>query len=720
MRPILLPPSLAVLPRAVMRALMLLSCTVIAVALPQAKAAASTYDVVVYGGTSAGIAAAVQVRRMGGTVVVIEPSRRIGGLTTGGLGATDIGNKAAIGGIAHEFYRRIRQHYDNPASWRQQEREQFFASGHSRSSAQETAMWNFEPHVALAIMQAWVREHEIPVVYHQRLDRGGQSQPGQPSRGVQLDGPRIVAITMESGDVYRGRMFLDATYEGDLLAAAGVDYTIGRESNDRYKETLSGVQTRYAKYHQLLPGVDPYVIAGDAKSGLLPGIDRDGPGTEGSGDARVQAYCFRMCLTDDPENRIPFFKPDHYDAAQYELMLRNFEAGERGMPWINSGMPNRKTDTNNRTGFSTDFIGQNYDYPEASYEERDQIVAAHRLYQQGLMWTLANHSRVPDHIRNEVARWGTCRDEFEREDGWQQQLYIREARRMIGESVMTQHHCQGREVAEQPIALAAYTMDSHHVQRYLTDDGYVLNEGDVQVGGFSPYPIDYGSLTPKQDQCNNLLVPVCLSASHMAFGSIRMEPVFMVLGQSSATAAMQAIESNVAVQQIDYAKLRERLLKDQQVLEWTGPVRSSAVSVDPSTLKGIVVDDSEAKKTGFVGTSHMVGPHIAAGYAHDGNSDKGHQSARFEVTIEKAGRYEVRIAYTANPNRATNVPVKVKHAGGESTVSLNQRKRPSDGAFSSIGKFDFTVGTAEIEISNLDTDGHVIADAVQLLPVGKD
>ncbi|MFG0261127.1 MAG: FAD-dependent oxidoreductase, partial [Novipirellula sp. JB048] len=555
--------------------------------------------------------------------------------------------------------------------------------------------------------------------YEQRLDRGGQSQPGNTSRGVQLEGNRIVAITMESGQLYRGRMFLDATYEGDLFAAAGVDYIVGRESNDQYGETLSGVQTRYAKYHQLLPGVDPYVVPGDKSSGLLPGIDRDGPGAEGSGDARVQAYCFRMCLTDDPENRIPFFKPDGYDATQYELMLRNFEAGERGMPWINSGMPNRKTDTNNRTGFSTDFIGQNYDYPEASYEEREQIVAAHRLYQQGLMWTLANHPRVPDAIRNEVARWGTCRDEFEREDGWQQQLYIREARRMIGEMVMTQHHCQGRQVAERPIGLAAYTMDSHHVQRYLTDDGFVLNEGDVQVGGFSPYPIDYAALTPKQDQCENLLVPVSLSASHMAFGSIRMEPVFMVLGQSSATAAMQAIEADVAVQQIDYAKLRERLLEDEQVLEWTGPVRRSATSIDPSSLKGIVVDDSDAKKIGFAATSHLVGPHIAAGYAHDENTDKGQQSIRFEVPIEHPGRYEVRIAYTTNPNRATNVPVTVNHANGETTVALNQRERPSDGAFEAIGQFDFAAGTTTIVISNRDTDGHVIADAVQLLPIGE-
>ncbi len=520
------------------------------------------YDVVIYGGTSAGIAAAVQVKRMGGTVIVIEPSHRVGGLTTGGLGQTDIGNKAAIGGVAREFYQRVRKYYDDPRHWRWQSREEYQSSGQSRTAKKESAMWTFEPSAALAIMQDFIREHEIPVVYGERLDRS--------ARGVAKRGATITAIRMEGGKIYRGRVFIDATYEGDLMATAGVSYVVGRESNATYGETLNGVQTRQAKYHQFMPGVDPYVRPGDPSSGLLPGIDPSGPGEEGSGDRRVQAYCFRMCLTDHPENRIPFAKPADYDPLMYELLLRNFEAGERGMPWINSAMPNRKTDTNNRTGFSTDFIGQNYDYPEASYAEREKIIARHRSYQQGLMWTLANHPRVPEAIRREVSRWGTCRDEFERADGWQQQLYIRESRRMVGAYVMTQHNCQGRVTAEQPVGLAAYTMDSHNVQRYVDKDGHVRNEGDVEVGGFPPYGIDYRALVPKEEECGNLLVPVCLSASHIAFGSIRMEPVFMVLGQSAATAAMQAVRSESTVQRIDYAVLRRRLLADRQVLEWGG------------------------------------------------------------------------------------------------------------------------------------------------------
>lgn len=541
-----------------------------------ANSAEEVYDIVVYGGTSAGVVAALQSRRMGRTVMLIEPSHRLGGLSSGGLGQTDIGNKAAIGGLARDFYRRIRQHYSNPTAWKWQRRDQYTDGGQTQTISAEDAMWTFEPSVALEVFNVWVREHQIEVVYGERLDRtSGVSA----TRSIPW---RILSVRMESGRTFRGKMFIDATYEGDLMAAANVSYTVGREANSVYGETLNGVQTRNARYHQFVPGVDPYVEQGNPDSGLLPFLDRAGPGEEGVGDRRVQAYCYRMCLTDHPENRIPFHKPDGYDSRWYELLLRNFEAGEAGMPWINSAMPNRKTDTNNRTGFSTDFIGQNYAYPEASYQERERIAARHLLYQQGLMWTLANHPRVPDPIRNEVARWGMCRDEFTDERGWPTQLYVREARRMVSDYVMTQHHCQGREQAYDPVGLAAYGMDSHHVQRYVDNQGQVRNEGDVEVGRFSPYPISYRSIVPKDRECSNLLVPVCLSASHIAYGSIRMEPVFLVLGQSAATAAVQAIEQEVPLQKIDAAKLRRRLLDDGQFLVWPGRVRVPAKASHPS------------------------------------------------------------------------------------------------------------------------------------------
>jgi hypothetical protein len=379
-------------------------------------------------------------------------------------------------------------------------------------------------------------------------------------------------------------------------------------------------------------------------------------------------------------------------------------------------MPNRKTDINNNRGFSTDFIGESYDYPEASYTERERIIERHRDYQQGLMWTLANHDRVPESMRREISRWGTCRDEFERDDGWQQQLYVREARRMVGSYVMTQHNCQGRRSAERPVGLAAYTMDSHHVQRYVDGNGHVRNEGDVQVGGFSPFPIDYGSLVPKPDECSNLLVPVCLSATHIAFGSIRMEPVFMVLGQSAATAAMHAIETGTIVQEIDYAVLRQRLLMDQQVLVWTGVNRVAAEGIDLKSLDGVVVDDEAAQRDGFDAVSTSIGPFVGIGYRHDGNTAKGQQSVRFRLAIPKTGRYEVRLAWTAHPNRATNVPVTVWFDAGEAKVQVNQRKTPAHGAFGSIGSFSFQEGETEIQVTNADTDGYVLVDAVQLIP----
>lgn len=678
------------------------------------RADEQVHDVVIYGGTSAGVAAAIQVKRMGRSVVLIEPTDRLGGLTSGGLGQTDIGNKAAIGGIAREFYRDVRRHYEQPNAWRWQAREEYRGGGQSKTSAGEDTMWTFEPSVALAIFKRWVKEQEVVVHYGQRLKRDGGGVAMTRSRPW-----RIASIQMESGESYRGRMFIDATYEGDLAAAANVSFTVGREANATYDETLNGVQVKHARSHQLMRGIDPYIKPGDPASGLLPHIDPEGPGVEGGADHRVQAYCFRMCLTDHPENRIPFKKPEAYDPLWFELLLRNYEAGESGAPWINSGMPNRKTDTNNRLGFSTDFIGQNYDYPTASYARREEIIAEHRLYQQGLVWTLANHPRMPKHIRDECSRWGMCKDEFTDGEGWQQQLYVREARRIIGDYVMTQHDCQGRKEAKDPVGLAAYTMDSHNQQRYVDDRGHVRNEGDVQVGGFSPYPISYRSIVPKKRECSNLLVPVCLSASHIAFGSIRMEPVFMVLAQSAATAAVHAVEEKKAVQEIEYERLKQRLLADQQVLVWTGPKKTGPKpGLDPAKLPGMVIDEEEAELRGFSMAGHTVYPYVSAGYRHDGDSDKGHQVAKFEFQIKKPGRYEVRLGYSAASNRASNVPVVVRHADGDSKMIVNQKKAAKiDKLFQPLGTFCFDAGQPySVTVSNAGTDGHVILDALQVVP----
>lgn len=522
-------------------------------------AAEHTADVIVYGGASGGVAASVQVARMGKSVILIEPSAHVGGLTAGGLGATDIGRKVAIGGISREFYQRIHRHYQQPEAWRNETLAAYGERTNNRLLDTDT-MWGFEPHVAEKTFEAMLAEAGVTVVRGERLDL---------ANGVEMDGDRIVAITMESGARFRGAAFIDATYEGDLMAKAGVSYTVGREANAQYGETLNGVQVQNAVHHQFVEPVDPYVTPGDPDSGLLPGVHGDGPGKEGAADHRVQAYCFRMCTTDDPGNRVAWPKPDGYDPLRYELLLRNFEAGDHRVPWNPVPMPNRKTDTNNNFAISTDNIGMNYDYPEADYAARERIIAEHRTYQQGLMWTLANSPRVPEAVREHFQRLGLAADEFSDNGNWPHQLYVREARRMVSDYVMTEHDCKHERAAADSVGLGAYGMDSHNTQRYVDEDGHARNEGDVQVPVAGPYPVSYRSIVPKQGECANLLVPVCLSATHIAYGSIRMEPVFMILGQSAATAAVMAMDDDVAVQEVDYAKLRQRLLADGQVLAWS-------------------------------------------------------------------------------------------------------------------------------------------------------
>jgi len=538
------------------------------------------FDIVIYGGTSAGVAAAIQSSRMDKSVVLIEPTNRLGGLTTGGLGQTDIGNKQAIGGISREFYENIKLYYDDEDNWKWEKPSEYMDGGQTRTEKGEPSMWTFEPSAALSVYHDMLKKEKVKVIYNERLNRDS---------GVDKIDGKILSITMESGKKFIGKVFLDATYEGDLLASAGVSYAVGRESNEEFGETLNGVQankinlslTRLVsingQQHNLIPGVDPYIVKGDPNSGLLPNVNLK-PGLEGEGDDKIQAYCFRMCLTDHPDNRIPFKKPANYDELDYELLFRNYEARKGSvrdmydysgyiLPLINSSMPNRKTDSNNKNGFSTDYIGKNYNYPEASYAEREKIIEDHRNYQMGLMWTLANHPRIPSEVRDEASKWGTAKDEFEREDGWQQQLYIREARRMVSDYVMTQHNCEGLVIAEDVIGLAAYGMDSHNTQRYVDANGYVQNEGNVEAHGFEPYPISYKSLVPKKEECENLIVPVCVSSTHIAFGSIRMEPVFMVLGESAATAASLAIDAKKPVQDISYKDLKSVLLKNGQHLE---------------------------------------------------------------------------------------------------------------------------------------------------------
>lgn len=521
----------------------------------------SAYDVVIYGGTSSAVVAAVQVRRMGRTVAIVCPEMHLGGLSAGGLGWTDSGDKDVVGGVAREFYARIKAHYDAPAAWRWQ------APGeYSRYRPDADAMWVFEPHVAEALFERMVEEAGIPVFRDHWLERsvaGGV-------RGVETNGARIGSIVTTNGRTFRGRVFIDATYEGDLLAAAGVSYTVGRESNATYGETLNGVQTANARSHQFAGRIDPYVVPGDPTSGLLPRIHDGAPGTDGEGDHRVQAYNYRLCLTRVPGNRVPFARPEGYDPSQYELLLRTLLAGSKHVFGKFDPAPNGKTDTNNHGPFSTDNIGMNDDYPEASYARRAEILAEHEAYQRGYFHFLVSDPRVPEAVRTRMGEWGLAKDEFTDNDNWPHQIYVREARRMVSDFVLAEPHLRGTRPTPRSVGMGSYNMDSHHVQRYVAHDengvAHVLNEGDIQVNPGGAYAIPYDALIPRAGECTNLLVPVCISCSHIAYGSVRMEPVFMILGQSAATAAVLAIEADVDVQAVDEIALRTRLLADGQVL----------------------------------------------------------------------------------------------------------------------------------------------------------
>ena len=529
-------------------------------ALALSTTAAEIHDVLIYGGTSAAITAAVQAKKMGKSVLIVCPDKHLGGLSAGGLGWTDSGRKEVIGGLSRDFYHRVYLHYDQDQAWNWQKQSEYGNRGQGAPAADGNSrtMWIFEPHVAEQIFEDLIRENNITVLRDEWLDR---------TNGVELQNGRILSIKTLSGATYPARMFIDATYEGDLMAAAKVSYTVGREANATYGELRNGVQTAGTVSHQFDNPVDPYLIPGDPSSGLLPRIHDGDPGQEFSADHRIQAYCFRTCMTNHDPNRLPFPRPEGYDPKQYELALRYFLTGWKDVFRKFDPIPNHKTDTNNHGGFSFDNIGYNYDYPEASYERRQEIIAEHETYQKGLLWFIANDPRIPEDIRTRMASWGLAKDEFKDNGHWPHQLYVREARRMVSDVVVNENHLVRNIPPPRPVGMGSYNMDSHNVQRYVDKNGHARNEGDIQRSPGGPYPIDYGAIIPKKAECENLLVPVCVSSSHIAYGSIRMEPVFMILGQSAATAACLSLDHKLAVQDLPFDTLQSRLLADGQVLK---------------------------------------------------------------------------------------------------------------------------------------------------------
>lgn len=657
-------------------------------------------DVAVYGGTPAGVAAAIQAARMGRKVVLLSFNKHVGGLTSGGLTATDIGKKESIGGLAKEFYARINR------------------------------ISNFRPSEAESLFRKMLDEAGVNVLLRRCLE------------SVEKKDTRVISARMNTGEAVKASMFVDATYEGDLLAAANVSYQVGREPANTYGESLGGQwqKVSWKDVYQFcrLP-ISPYVVPDDPASGLLREISSEPAGKPGEGDYRVQAYNFRMYLSDKAGN-IPFPKPRGYDAGRYALLARFLNLDSRikwllnytVQPMTDGPVQMRNGDSNNAGSFSSDYVGGNHRWPDGTYEPvsfaklspprrglpvplnklyelRERIFQDHVNYQQGLMYFLANDPQVPKQLQGRVKRFGLDPKEFEETGHWPHQLYVREGRRMVSSYVMTQANCESKRTVEDSVGLASYAMDSHFCQRVVVKENgklTVRNEGGFGHGFAKPYPVSFRSIVPKKEECTNLLVPLCLSSSHVAYGSIRMEPVFMILGQSAGTAASLAIEAGrLPVQEVDITRLQDRLKAEGQILYY-------GQSGKPG---GIIVDDSQAKLEG-----HWKLSTLRAGYGnsyqHDSNTRDGKAVATFTARLPAPGKYEVQLAYTPNPNRATNVPVAIVHRDGTVAFRVNQQQKPSLGiGFHSLGVFSFD-RSGTVTISNTDTNGHVIIDAVRWVP----
>ena len=514
--------------------------------IPGILAATQSYDVLVYGGTAAGVVAAVAAARRGARVALLEPGTHLGGMVSGGLGHSDVGRQETIGGISREFFQHVGRHYG------------------------QSIAWSFEPHVAEDVFKQMAREAGVNVFYRQPLKEHG---------GVTREARKMVEVITTSGRPFRAKVFIDASYEGDLLGQAGVSFTLGREGRDQYNESFAGVR---AVDEYALNRFDVPVSAYDEHGKLLPNVSADPPGKVGAADKKLPAYNFRLCLTNNPGNRLAIPKPSHYDPHDFALLARLIAVTtqKQGRPPSlgdltiatpkRSGLPNGKIDLNNQGGFSTDYIGKSYDYPTASYRRRQQIWWEHFDYTTGFLYFLSHDPSVPEVLRHEVQQWGLAKDEFLDTNHWPHQLYVREARRLVGDFVMTQHDAETAPTKPDPIGMGSYAMDSHNVQRYVQKDGTAQNEGDLEPPAV-PYQIAYRVLTPKKKECANLLVPVCCSASHVVYGTLRCEPVYMIMGHAAGAAAKMAVDHACPVQEVDAALLGQELKKQGAVLAWTNP-----------------------------------------------------------------------------------------------------------------------------------------------------
>jgi hypothetical protein len=673
------------------------------------------YDVVIYGGTPAAITAALQVKKMGKSVVLVSPDRTLGGVMTNGLSSAETGMNELIGGIARDFYHRIWRHYQAPDSWKWQNLDEFGNRGQGTSSADgdRRTMWVYEPSVAQQIFDSWIAENEIEVFLDEQLDR---------IDGVEILDGEIISIRCLSGKRFEGQIFLDCTYEGDLMAAAGVTYVVGREGNARHGETLNGVQVANAKSNQFVNRIDPFWIPGDSSSSLLPGVTKWIPAEDGEGDHKIPAYHFSLCLTKVEGNKEKFPKPDFYEPKNYELLLRIINRGSRHILNNFDPIPNAKVNPRIHGPFSLNNIGMNYLYPEGSYEERALITKQHEDYAKGYYYFLSNDPRVPTAVRDELNQWGLARDEFVGNENWPSQLNVSGARRMVGERVLTERHLFRLRKIEKPIGIGSDIISTNNVQRYFAtgENGnfFVLNEGAIQVEApnFSQISLDF--ILPKKEECKNLIVPVCLSASHVAYNAIGKEPILMVLGQSAGTAAVLAIEANSSIHDLAFEDLRNQLLKDDQILEVKRSNRiTQGIGIEAGGSGVITVDDTNVELEGEWEMSASLRPFVGDSYFHDGNGGKGLKAAKFPFVAPMDGLHEIQVAFSAFGNRAGNVKYTVKHEDGLDKILVDQRKPPPiHDIWLSLGSFRFKKNEQySVSLNNENTEGYVIVDAIQVI-----
>lgn len=663
------------------------------------ESANNAADVIVYGSTPGGFCAAIAAAREGASVILLEPTNHVGGVNTGGLSFSDSNQtvRSTVMGLFDEWHTRIEKDYTSRG-----------IKLPYKVSVKDQTKWSYEPHVAMRVTMQMLNEAKVKVLTQRIL------------KSVAKDGATIKQLITTNG-TFTARVYVDASYEGDLMAASGVSWTIGREGRKAYGESLAGKQ--YTKRKMPISGFDD-------NGQTLPLVTTADAGDDEKGDSNVMVYSFRLCLTDDPNNRIPFPKPDRYDAAQFEVARRYAKQGGR-VGFDTYQLPNRKLDGNNSIGgqFSLGMVGACNGWSEANAGDRAKIWEAHKQYTLSFYHFLTTDLAVPESTRKRFAKLGLCKDEFPEHGHFSPALYVREGRRMRGMYVISQNDIIKNPNKDDAIAISSFPIDSHDCQRVALKGGGVVNEGTIfpvrmkgRRHGY-PYHIPYRSILPKPNECDNLLVPVAMSCTHVGISSIRVEPTWMIIGQSAGIAAALAADLDVSVQTLPYSTLRRQLLAQKQVLTLpqlpaATPTTPTRVSIDPKTLQGIVLDDAQATLKGDWASSTNFKPYVGRGYVHDDRKADGKSVATFRFTASKDGRYEIHMAYSPHPTRAKKVPVVISNGKKKNQLFVDQTvELPTGKRFRAIGTVQLTGGVETVvTVSNAGTEGFVILDALQIVP----